>query len=60
MFSYGQRGAGFLTELEEDVAEECCKLGPITRLKVFGQHPAGEISQNRSKMALNSITKHTI
>lgn len=35
---------GFISELEGDIAEECGKLGPLVRLKVFPHHPDGVCS----------------
>lgn len=32
-----------LTDLEADIAEECSKIGPIERIKVYENHPLGAI-----------------
>eukprot|EP00238_Polyblepharides_amylifera_P008693 CAMPEP_0196574302 /NCGR_PEP_ID=MMETSP1081-20130531/4048_1 /TAXON_ID=36882 /ORGANISM="Pyramimonas amylifera, Strain CCMP720" /LENGTH=425 /DNA_ID=CAMNT_0041892285 /DNA_START=237 /DNA_END=1514 /DNA_ORIENTATION=- len=34
-------GLGFAAELEQDIAEECCKVGQVVRLKVYAMHPDG-------------------
>mmetsp|Transcript_27863 Transcript_27863/g.33840 ORF Transcript_27863/g.33840 Transcript_27863/m.33840 type:complete len:470 (+) Transcript_27863:235-1644(+) len=39
-----REGPSFVTELEADIAEECCKIGPIARLKMFAGNPAGVVS----------------
>ncbi|KAK3237486.1 hypothetical protein CYMTET_52441 [Cymbomonas tetramitiformis] len=37
-------GLGFVAELEEDIAGELSKLGPLTRLKVHAHHPEGAVT----------------
>jgi len=32
-----------LSDLEADIAEECSKVGPIERIKVYENHPLGAI-----------------
>mmetsp|Transcript_7974 Transcript_7974/g.13825 ORF Transcript_7974/g.13825 Transcript_7974/m.13825 type:complete len:472 (-) Transcript_7974:379-1794(-) len=37
-------GLGFVSELEADIAEECCKIGPIVKLKMYSMHPEGVVT----------------
>ncbi len=35
---------GFVTDMEEDIREECAKLGEVQKVTVFPNHPAGVVS----------------
>eukprot|EP00959_Pyramimonas_sp_CCMP1952_P297230 6218315-Pyramimonas_sp.AAC.1 len=37
-------GLGFVSELEADIAEECCKVGPLVKLKTYSMHPEGVVT----------------
>mmetsp|Transcript_33783 Transcript_33783/g.73845 ORF Transcript_33783/g.73845 Transcript_33783/m.73845 type:complete len:467 (-) Transcript_33783:320-1720(-) len=37
-------GLGFVSELEADIAEECCKIGPCVKLKTYSMHPEGVVT----------------